>query len=1097
MTAKPLPSVLATLGGRASAAPDADLLARFVAGDQPAFAELVRRYARLVWRVARTRCRSESAAEDVFQAAFVVLSRKAASIRSGAALAGWLHRTAHRLAVRAARKERPAVPLHADTPVSADPLDALTARELLSAVDDELAKLADAERAVLALCGIDGLTNDEAAKRLGTTAGSVKGRLERARAKLRLRLDARGLTLPAVALGLLGGPTAPAVQAALAIPFGGAIPPGVERLIAEGLGMSGTFTKATLLLALVGVLVAVGGGEPAANRATAAPVPKDGKDDGLIWTHNTKTGALTAYTPDGKKEKELTLQDGPHFLGLTPDGTKIAFAGKAGKLADPDTGGMTLHLRDITDKTDGTDTGLGYKPGDNFHWSPDGKKVARVRFIADKRVNALFHFHLAYDLTARKGEEIPPPDNHYLIGWAADGKTWLLHEYVRADLRNPNLPRYRVMSMPAGGGDVTPLCDAASLTTFEPADGTAFHAVGHAHKNPADDNEDATYRRWFRVSDGRADLVKQFDDFDSIDLRSSPDRKRVAVLGQTGRDEASDTVLLVYGSDGTNEQKLVTLKGDGPNTRLLGWFPKHADARKRNAPVPKKAEPEKLVVWSEPMNPRKGFATTHGIWTPDGKHVITGGQVPGAKGGEWPGELRVWNAETGKLIHTHHGEISYVTRPTTVAITPDGKTLAVVGYGNAQPRRFVLDLFDWGEEKPKASLKLNTPLTGVLLSDDGKAVFTLDMRGALSARDLKTEKLLWSTAIGGNELSWGLAFWNEGKELLAADEGGNVRRFDAATGQGLPPLGKFDIKALGLNVSKDEKRVAVGGYAGKGPVVIDCKDGLAGEFRSMKLPAGVQANQVCLSPDGQHLAVACSGKENALKVFDAATGDLLAEGKEHTGVVSAAQFSPDGTRLLTVGVDAIKVWNVSELMKPEAERGKTADTRRKNAPVPKGVKKDPTAWGEVQGGLQAGLRMPGGTTVAAGQSAEMQVVVRNVGQKAVAVKYDEQSTNHSLRGRRVESVITLEPLVMDEIRGPAPTLRATTLEPGEELVRWTVQIPDGTIAERENRTWVTAAPPPGRYQFEMKHIRGRIVAPLRGRPAFDRLGTGTLAVTLK
>jgi WD40 repeat protein len=276
--------------------------------------------------------------------------------------------------------------------------------------------------------------------------------------------------------------------------------------------------------------------------------------------------------------------------------------------------------------------------------------------------------------------------------------------------------------------------------------------------------------------------------------------------------------------------------------------------------------------------------------------------------------LRVWDAETGKLVHTHHGEISYVTRPTTVAITPDGKTLAVAGYGNAQPRRFTLDLFDWGEAKPKASLKLNKPATGVLLSADGKAVFTLDMRGDLTARDVKTEQLLWTTALG-QELNWGLAFWNAGKELLAADEGGNVRRFDATTGKALPAVGKYDIKALSLNVSKDEKRVAVGGYAGQGPIVIDCTDGTAGEFRGVQLPANVQANQVSLSPDGKQLAVACSGKENMLKVFDTTTGKLLAEGKEHTGTVMCAQYSPDGKRLLTIGADAIRVWTVSELMK--------------------------------------------------------------------------------------------------------------------------------------------------------------------------------------
>lgn len=599
MTLKSPPSLLAALGTGPAA--DADLLARFVSGrDQAAFADLVRRYARLVWRVARTRCRADATAEDVFQATFVVLSRKASTVRTGSALAGWLHRTAHRLAVRAAKKERRAVPLPPNLPTSADPLDALTARELLAAVDDEMAKLSDAERSVLVLCGLDGLANDDAAKRLGVTPGAVKGRLERARAKLRGRLDARGLTLPAVVLGLIGtSPSASAVQAALAIPRGGAIPPGVEQLLTEGLNMKGMITKAALTLTLFGVVAAVGGwgGDgPPARRATAAPVPKDGKDDGLIWTHNPKTGTLSAYTPDGKKHQELTLKDRDRFHGLTPDGGRIVFAGKKGKLAaDGDSAGLTLHLRDVSDKTDGADTGLSLKPGDAVHWSADGKQVVRVRWGPQDKAGGFTYEHALFDLATKKETKVGLPVNHYVIGWAADGKTWHLHEYVRADLRNPNLPRYRMMSVPAGGGNVSPLCDSASLNTFEPADGKAYHGVGNAHKNP-EDATDATYRRWFRVSDGQATLVKTFDDLDHIDLRPSPDRKRVVVMGHTSSDESSDTELRLYDADGTNEQKLVTMKKTGPNTRLLGWFPKTpADARRKNAPVPK-AEPREGVL---------------------------------------------------------------------------------------------------------------------------------------------------------------------------------------------------------------------------------------------------------------------------------------------------------------------------------------------------------------------------------------------------------------------------------------------------------------------------------------------------------------------
>ena len=305
-----LPSLLLS-SRKGSADPDADLLTRFVVDrDQTAFAELVHRYARLVWRVARTRCRNDATAEDVFQAAFVVLSRKAGSIRSGDALAGWLHRTAHRLAVKATQKERPVDPLPAQLSTFADPLDALSARELLAAVDDELAKLSDAERSVLVLCGIDGLANDEAAKWLGTSTGSVKGRLERARAKLRTRLDARGLVLPTLVLGLIGNiPPASAVQTALKIPCLGPVSFAIEQLIHEGLTMKLTITKAGAMLALCAVIATVGGwsGEVASQpKVNAAPVPK--LTTKPLWSEPVKvdwkgSGAERingVWAPDGK-----------------------------------------------------------------------------------------------------------------------------------------------------------------------------------------------------------------------------------------------------------------------------------------------------------------------------------------------------------------------------------------------------------------------------------------------------------------------------------------------------------------------------------------------------------------------------------------------------------------------------------------------------------------------------------------------------------------------------------------------------------------------------------------------------------------------------
>ncbi len=195
--------------------PDGELLQRYAAThDTEAFRTLLERHGPLVLGVAR-RVAGDAHADDVFQATFVTLARTAATIHRPAALAVWLHRSAYRLAVdarRAARRRRAA---ESRRPVRTpqNPLDELMARELLAILDSEIERLPDQDRGPLILCCLDGLSLDEAASRLGVTAGAIKGRLERGRALLRRNLEKRGLLLPTIlGASLLLAPPAVARQ---------------------------------------------------------------------------------------------------------------------------------------------------------------------------------------------------------------------------------------------------------------------------------------------------------------------------------------------------------------------------------------------------------------------------------------------------------------------------------------------------------------------------------------------------------------------------------------------------------------------------------------------------------------------------------------------------------------------------------------------------------------------------------------------------------------------------------------------------------------------------------------------------------------------
>jgi RNA polymerase sigma factor (sigma-70 family) len=198
---------------RAAPHPDAQLLGRFTARrDEAAFAALVRRHGPMVLNVCRSVLRHEQDAEDAFQATFLVLARKAASIRRPGAVAGWLCEVAYHAAVKAqsdaARRraqERRAPPM-----APADPTLDMTLRDLRRVLHEELRRLPEKYRLPLVLCYLEGRSYEEAAGQLGWGRGTFRGRLDRGREHLRRRLAARGVALSALVCAAAVAPRAAA-----------------------------------------------------------------------------------------------------------------------------------------------------------------------------------------------------------------------------------------------------------------------------------------------------------------------------------------------------------------------------------------------------------------------------------------------------------------------------------------------------------------------------------------------------------------------------------------------------------------------------------------------------------------------------------------------------------------------------------------------------------------------------------------------------------------------------------------------------------------------------------------------------------------------
>jgi RNA polymerase sigma factor (sigma-70 family) len=246
--------------------------------DEAAFEALVRRHGPLVLAICRRMLHDPRDVEDAFQATFLVLYRRAGSLAVVDPLGPWLHGVAYRVAARI--RSRVARRLQKERagarPEAWQPECAVERDELKHILDEEIHRLPEKYRKPVVLCYLEGKSHDQAARHLRWSAGSVRGRLDRARAKLRDRLERRGLApdagLIASALSSeLANPTLPPglvaetlttmARAATAHGVSGGAISGVVRELADASVRGMLVAKLKLLgsvIAAAGIIVAVG-----------------------------------------------------------------------------------------------------------------------------------------------------------------------------------------------------------------------------------------------------------------------------------------------------------------------------------------------------------------------------------------------------------------------------------------------------------------------------------------------------------------------------------------------------------------------------------------------------------------------------------------------------------------------------------------------------------------------------------------------------------------------------------------------------------------------------------------------------------------------
>jgi RNA polymerase sigma factor (sigma-70 family) len=354
---------------------DGELLHAFLAArDQDAFAALVRRHGPLVLGVCRRVLHHQQDAEDAFQATFLVLARKAASVRRRAALASWLHGAAYRaaLTLRRSLARRRHHEGRAGRPIETQAAGEAW-REVEAILEEEIQRLPEKYRTAFVLCCLESQSRADVARRLGVAESTVSGRVDQARKLLRRRLARRGVTLSAALAASAvaqraGAAVPPALLAATAKAAAAGVVPVSVAGVVEGILRAATVARLKAAAALALTLGALAGWAGMFAAPTVDPPAAADKAGPAPATQVDRHGDPL---PDGAVARLGTMRfnhgEGLRQLHFSPDGKTVYSEGggwlRAWDAATGEERGRLASSKDLLD---------------DFVVTPDGKRAVSL-----------------------------------------------------------------------------------------------------------------------------------------------------------------------------------------------------------------------------------------------------------------------------------------------------------------------------------------------------------------------------------------------------------------------------------------------------------------------------------------------------------------------------------------------------------------------------------------------------------------------------------------------------------------------------------------------------------------------------------------------